>query len=228
MPEDFTITLEPLTAGKFGLTKVCGSFLAEAAAFCLYQHKHAAPVVFTVRGDVAKSGFLVWDVATEQHRGSYADLPEATEWGACGIAILVATRLTGIQFVQRSVKGAGVDYWLGDDTDDHGLFQRKARLEVSGILDGGETQIRSRLKRKLAQTTPSDSTSLPAYIAIVARSGLWPQRLLRTAQLHSLTSSQARHQEICSLLHTFLDPVLTAVYRVRSCGFKELQCFGVK
>jgi hypothetical protein len=141
MPEDFTITLEPLTAGKFGLTKVCGSFLAEAAAFCLYQHKHAAPVVFTVRGDVAKSGFLVWDVVTEQHRGSYADLPEATEWGACGIAILVATRLTGIQFVQRSVKGAGVDYWLGDDTDDHGLFQRKARLEVSGILEGGETQM---------------------------------------------------------------------------------------
>jgi len=32
MAEDFTITFE-LKAGEFGLTKACGSLLAEAAAF---------------------------------------------------------------------------------------------------------------------------------------------------------------------------------------------------
>ena len=47
---------------------------------------------------------------------------------------------------------------------------------------------------------------VPSYRA---RSGLWPQRFLRTAELHSPEFSQDRHQEICSLLHTLLDPVLT-------------------
>jgi len=167
MTEDFTFTFEPLKTGEFGLTKACGSLLAEAAAFCLHHHKHPTPVVFTVSGDLSKSGFLVWDAVTQQHGATYPDLPETTEWGACGIAILVATRISGAQSVQRSVKGPGVDYWLGDDSDDHGLFQRKARLEVSGILDGREPDIRRRLKRKLAQTTPSDDSALPAYVAIV-------------------------------------------------------------
>jgi hypothetical protein len=167
MAEDFTFTFEALKAGDFGLTQACGSVLAEAAAFCLYQHKHPTPVVFTVNGDMSQSGFLVWDAVTQQHGATYADLPEATELGACGIAILIATRITGVQFVQRSVRAPGVDYWLGDGPDDHGLLQRKARLEVSGILEGREAEIRRRLKQKLAQTGPSNSTSLPAYVAIV-------------------------------------------------------------
>jgi hypothetical protein len=168
MAEDLTkFTFEPLKTGEFGLTKDCGTLLAEAAAFCLHHHGHVTPVVFTVGGDSSEFGFLVWDTVTQQHKATYADLPEATEWGACGIAILVATRLTGIRFVQRSAKGSGVDYWLGDESDDHGLFQGKARLEVSGILKGTDVQIQRRLKRKLAQTTPSDDTTLPAYVAIV-------------------------------------------------------------
>jgi hypothetical protein len=167
MAEDCIFSFEPLKTGEFGLTNAGGTLLAEAAAFCLHHHRHVAPVVFTISGDASKSGVLVWDAVTKPHTSTYADLPEATAWGACGIAILVATRLTGIPFVQRSVKGTGVDYWLGDDSEDHGLFQRKARLEVSGILEGREAEIRRRLKRKLAQTTPSDSTSLPAYVAIV-------------------------------------------------------------
>jgi hypothetical protein len=107
MAEDFTFTFEALKAGDFGLTQACGSVLAEAAAFCLYQHKHPTPVVFTVNGDMSQSGFLVWDAVTQQHGATYADLPEATELGACGIAILIATRITGVQFVQRSVRGPG-------------------------------------------------------------------------------------------------------------------------
>lgn len=69
--------------------------------------------------------------------------------------------------MQRSAKGSGVDYWLGNESDDVGLFQKKARLEVSGILVGTNSEMQRRLKRTLAQTAPSDSTSLPAYVAIV-------------------------------------------------------------
>src|ERR1035438_522994 len=38
--------------------------------------------------------------------------------------------------VLRSRKGTGFDYWLGKGGD--AAFAAKARLEVSGILDGGE------------------------------------------------------------------------------------------
>jgi hypothetical protein len=168
MAEDLTkFTFQPLKTGEFGLTKAGGTLLAEAAAFCLDHHSHLTPVVFAVKGGVSIFGILAWDPVTKQHKATYADVPEATEWGASGIAILVATRLAGVWFVQRSAKGSGVDYWLGNESDDVGLFQKKARLEVSGILVGTNSEMQRRPKRKLAQTAPSDSTSLPAYVAIV-------------------------------------------------------------
>jgi hypothetical protein len=76
-------------------------------------------------------------------------------------------QLTGFPRVERSVKGTGVDYWLSGDLDQHGIFQRAARLEVSGILDGDESKIVTRLKQKSLQTERTDKTCLPAYVAIV-------------------------------------------------------------
>jgi hypothetical protein len=76
-------------------------------------------------------------------------------------------KLTGIPLVERSAKGTGVDYWLSAGVEEHGLFQHAARLEVSGILDGEESAISARLRKKLVQTEPSDNTGLPAYVAIV-------------------------------------------------------------
>ena len=44
---------------------------------------------------------------------AYRDLQEATEMGACGIAIVIARELIGYSIIERSVKGTGFDYWLG-------------------------------------------------------------------------------------------------------------------
>ena len=57
------------------------------------------------------------------------------------------------------------DYWLGDR--DSLLFQKKARLEVSGIFKGDDSVIRKRYALKNEQTSKSDSLLLPAYISIV-------------------------------------------------------------
>lgn len=64
-----------------------------------------------------------------------------------------------------SRKGTGIDYWLGDK--DSILFQKKARLEVSGILHGDETMIKSRHIMKVEQTNKSDDYQLPAFISII-------------------------------------------------------------
>ena len=61
--------------------------------------------------------------------------------------------------------GTGFDYWLGDK--DSVLFQKKARLEVSGILKGDDTAISRRYTSKVEQTHKSDELQLPAYISVI-------------------------------------------------------------
>jgi hypothetical protein len=162
-----TLSFSALKSGQLGVSTVYGSFLAEAASHCLQHNGHANPVLLHVTGDASTSGSLKWGDANEGDEGTWADLQEATEYGAYGVAIIVALPLTEAPRVERSAKGPGVDYWLGDGRDERGIFQRAARLEVSGILKGDEAKIAARLKEKLAQTSRSDKTGLPAYVTIV-------------------------------------------------------------
>jgi hypothetical protein len=97
--------------------------------------------------------------------GTYADLQEATSFGACGVAIVVALEVTGLTVLQQARKGGGFDYWLGSRPED--LFQNASRLEVSGILEGDEPRIRSRINSKKKQTERSDGTGLPAFACVV-------------------------------------------------------------
>ena len=118
-------------------------------------------------GDVSTPASLKWGEVNELAEGTWGDLQEATEYGAYGVAIIVALPLTGTPRVERSAKGTGVDYWLGNGNDPRGIFQRTARLEVSGILKGDQPKITARLREKLAQTKRSDKVGLAAYVVIV-------------------------------------------------------------
>lgn len=62
------------------------------------------------------------------------------------------------------LKDQGHSECIADDSDT--LFQRKARLEVSGIRKGSEAIIQSRVNMKLKQIAPSDSVA-PGYVAVV-------------------------------------------------------------
>jgi hypothetical protein len=112
-------------------------------------------------------------------------LQEATEYGAYGIAIIVALPLTETPRVERSAKGTDVDYWVGDGKDQRGIFQRTARLEVSGILKGDKTKIAARLREKLVQTKRSDKAGLPAYVVIVDFGGPEARFVKRIAETKS-------------------------------------------
>jgi hypothetical protein len=108
-----------------------------------------------------------WEALGDAHKSTYADLQEATEFGAYGIALIVIRELTGKAAIERSAKGGGFDWWIGDTDDPFALpFQGKTRLEVSGILRDRGGHLESRLQRKRHQTDPSDSIG-PAMIAIV-------------------------------------------------------------
>ncbi|MDP3470218.1 MAG: hypothetical protein Q8S11_17890 [Daejeonella sp.] len=78
---------------------------------------------------------------------------------------LLALKLTDYTIIEKSARKNGFDYWLGDKDDI--LFQRKARLEVSGIFNGKSKDINNRYRVKVKQTEQSDSLKIPAYVGIV-------------------------------------------------------------
>ncbi|QDU42270.1 hypothetical protein Mal52_07260 [Symmachiella dynata] len=165
--DDRTLDLH-LLGGKIpGLTDSLGQMHAEAAAVCLEHNEHAQGVSLLVKGD-SQIFPLSWPKVTHQMLRAYADLQDATEMGACGIAILLIMEMTDLTVVERSWKGTGFDYWLGRSDEHDGLpFQNRARLEVSGLLDGSDSRLTSRVRQKLEQTKISDSTRLPAFVIVV-------------------------------------------------------------
>lgn len=159
--------------------------LAMAAAVCLEAQRHQPGVQLTVRWMSGSRHTLTWTAVTDQSRRSRADTVEATEDGAAGIAILLTIREIGYTVVLRSYKTTGFDYWLGNrDTSIVNLVERKAteglqhlleddalivrgRMEVSGILQGSDSQIRARSNQKIIQTDQSASSGLPAFVIVV-------------------------------------------------------------
>ena len=158
-----------LKNGRLGISAVYGAFLVEAASHCLRCSHHEDPVFLYVTGDVCMACNLKYSGMTERNAGTWADLQEATEYGAYGLAIIVALALTQTRRVERSARGTGVDYCVGDGKDQRGIFQGSARLEVSGILKGDKTKVAGRLHKKLAQTERSDNTGLPVGFSDVFR-----------------------------------------------------------
>jgi hypothetical protein len=163
------MTLSALAEGMPGLTPASGQTLAEAAAVCLEDRKHQTGVCLPRAGLMSEDLHVEWLPVDEQQRHSHADMQEATERGACGVAILVVREVTGLVVIDRSKKGTGFDYWLADKDYDVGALPfsgKMSRLEVSGILFGTKTQIDTRIKQKKDQMKPSDHLA-PGLVAVV-------------------------------------------------------------
>ncbi len=151
-----------------GWSLTFGATCAEAAAVCLDDQEHPQLVTLQLDGIQSCTVELQWNAIDDTIRRFNADQEVATEYGAYGIAALIMPHLTNFTIIERSVKGKGFgfDFWLGSTDDSATLFQRKARLEVSGIRKGSEALMQSRVKMKLRQISPSDTVA-PGYIAIV-------------------------------------------------------------
>lgn len=151
--------------GLPALTPATGQSLVEAASVCLANRHHKSGKTLKVFGTQNTEFRLEWPKVTKQMERTHNDLQDATEDGACAIAISLSRELKGLTVILRSWKGPGFDYWLGKDSG--GMFQNKTRLEVSGILKGEESNIQSRIKEKIEQTKKSDSTGFGAIVCVV-------------------------------------------------------------
>ena len=162
-----TIDLTEISQGLPGLSKVSGQHLYESCVVCLTRQKHQPKgTAFSVYGDNEINCNLTWEnIFDDQVDRTWADQFYATEHGAVCLAILLALKLTDYTVIEKSARKNGFDYWLGEKDDI--LFQRKARLEVSGIFNGKGSDISNRYRVKVKQTEQSDALKIPAFIGIV-------------------------------------------------------------
>ena len=158
------LILGRLEMGLPGITPAVGRTYAEACAICLESQGHASGVSLGISGTVDVVRRITYPVIDNQMRKCWQDEEVTTERGACGIAMLLTTDYTQYTVVEVSKKGTGFDYWLGDP--DSFPFQRKARLEVSGIRNGNDSTIKARVSKKIKQSSKSNE-HLPGYVVVV-------------------------------------------------------------
>jgi hypothetical protein len=158
--------LQALARERAGVTTEAGAYLGQAAAVCLEREGHRSGVTIHLEGEFPAERAVQWLRLPEAAGRSWADSEEATECGASGVAILLVEAFTGLEVIERSRKGTRCDYWLGDPEDAALLFQRKARLEVSGIGRGDASVVAGRVRQKVAQISGGDSR-LPAVVVVV-------------------------------------------------------------
>ncbi len=176
--KDMTLDITKIKAGFPGVSPVTAAHLYEAFMVCMNHHLHPQEVSLSVDGQ--KENVVVkWENACDDTiLRTYADIQYTTEHGAVCLALMLTSAFTPYTIIERSRKGTGFDYWLGEK--DSVLFQKKARLEVSGILQGDDTAMMNRFNAKVIQTEQSDDTALPAYISIIEFSR--PKAIFKTKQ----------------------------------------------
>ncbi len=148
------------------LTAAMGAALAEAGGVCLESRGHSSGVALTVRGYGESSYTITWSPVSEQARNlAYNDAAKATEMGAEGIAVLIARAVIGYEVIRRSRRGDGFDYWLGAWAETE--FIAQAGLEVSGIRNGSDRQIRARVREKRLQANQGGRQRWATYVIVV-------------------------------------------------------------
>lgn len=163
------IDLDTLKKGLMGLTEEFGNFLLQACAICLDNQNHKSGVQMILHTNSGSQPLsLSWDsIINEQVKRNWNDLQEATEYAATGIAIKLAETHSTSTCIERSSKGTGFDYWLGNE-DNVGIFQRNERLEISGILKESPTNtLKQRVKAKSRQPKNAGNTVLTAHICVI-------------------------------------------------------------
>ena len=150
-----------------GISQIEGANLYENCIVALHQNGHPTHVEFYLEGLHIDTYCLLWeDTYDSQLERTYNDNQSVTERAAVGISVVLALKETDFTVIERSRRGTGFDYMLGFKEDT--MFTPQARLEISGInRETDSNSITMRYKKKLAQTSQSDETALPAYISIV-------------------------------------------------------------
>jgi hypothetical protein len=138
-----------------GLSEPCAGYLEEAARVCLASRGHGGGARLQVFGDHDIVMPISYDLPDPTSNANHANDNRPTEDGPCCIALLLCCLLKGHGLVPKAMRAEGVAYWVGE-AEEGRPFNRKARLEASGIRHGTRHDVRARLDGKIRTTAKSD------------------------------------------------------------------------
>lgn len=138
----------------------------EAARVCLGRH-HEPPQTFVIKGDSKQLECIAdWDTATSREKRAWNNTIDATEWGACGVALAAIELMFGLVAVARAETGTGADYLLDTPGKPFDNIEECLRLEISGMDRANASDLNDRVRRKINQTRRGKA-SQPARTAVV-------------------------------------------------------------
>jgi hypothetical protein len=170
-----------------GLKRELTDVFAASAAICMERHR-TSPTIWSVQfdGNASAEYEVAWQTPTDEDRRSYNNDEEATELGACGIALAAVEAHLGLVALSRAEPRSGVDFYLLAPHPDRfvGLaydfdYPGLVGLEVSGINRDTDATMGSRLRAKIQQVRRGSSP----YRAIAGVVGFLRARVMfRTAK----------------------------------------------
>ncbi|MDQ1328053.1 MAG: hypothetical protein QG641_1338 [Candidatus Poribacteria bacterium] len=180
------LNLNSLVSGILALPKGKASMLMETCIWCLLKCDHPNGVKIQVVDCGKHVCYSIhWpdeEIDKNAVFRSY-NKDDAIEHGAEAITFLLIREQTPYTIIRRAVSRTGIDYWLGFKSENSkNLFGKTdARLEVTGILEEkGNNTVKSRIKKKLKQTTPTDNT-FRVFVSVVEFSQPYAEMVLKNA-----------------------------------------------
>lgn len=157
-----------------GIPKEAVGFYKQNCMVCLNSQGHQSgvnlPIYYGNRNEIFE---ILWeDEVTEELIRAYGDLRRATDNAACALALQFINKITEYTVFEQSSIGTSIDYYLTRQKEDTLIFNRAARLEVSGILKENEgNTVEGRISSKIKRL--KDDDNLPTFIIIVEFSNPW-------------------------------------------------------
>jgi DNA-binding NarL/FixJ family response regulator len=108
-----------------------------------------------------------WSVPDERTRHAWANEIDTTEAGAYCVALAAIEMTDDLVAIRRAETHTGADYYVAPKGASPTDLEEAFRLEVSGMKEGSQSSVNTRLRQKLEQTARGRS-SLPAIAAVVA------------------------------------------------------------
>jgi len=158
------LRLQTLGNGVTALLKEYEACFGSAASYCLEGQGHRAPTEIVVSGLYTRQFPLHWQSPTEQENRTWENDQQATEFGACGVALVLMRAVAGLKAFRVARKPSGFDFWMAPK-DSGSPFQKSARLEITGIRCGAKEK-KSRLREK-SDRLKRYSSVLPALIVVI-------------------------------------------------------------
>lgn len=149
-----------------GLTKGVATGYREAAEVCLARH-HSPPTDLTVDRGKQINAVAEWQAPDERTKHAWANEIDTTEAGAYCVALAAIELTDDLVAIRRAETHTGADYYVAPKGTSPIDLEEAFRLEVSGMNEGTNASVKTRLRQKLEQTARGRS-NLPAIAAVVA------------------------------------------------------------